>query len=160
MSLTLEDLASNSNHCCCAYGRVVVTRSQCAPDASYLRDWVNVLLRYGKSHPLGLGVVVIIDANAQPPTEAERGAIRTAYVNVKSVVRGCVQVVEGQGFIAAAMRGALTLTNMTAGLGFPIKVVGEVAEAAPLLAKMLADPRVDAAHLLRAATEIRARLTR
>jgi hypothetical protein len=159
--ITLEDLASNSQHSCCVYGNIVLTRSLCAPDAAYLKDWSSAILRYGKSQPQGLGALVLIDENAQPPNEAERVAIKDGYLSVRHVVRGVVQVVEGHGFTAAAKRGALTVISLAAGIGIPIKVAGTVTEAALLLAKMLGpamDRRIDAASLSKAAEELRVRM--
>ena len=143
--LTLEVLVSTSEHCCCAFGNVVLTRSLRAPDALYLRDWVNAILRHGRTQPQGLGIVIFIDAEAQPPNEAERGLIKDGFIRVRPVVRGAVQVIEGQGFMAAAMRGALTVTSLASGIGYPIKVTGDVGQAATLLSKMLLksmDPRI------------------
>jgi hypothetical protein len=159
---TLEDLASNRSHCCCAYANIVLTRSLCAPDPAYVHEWAIAILRYARTQPQGLGLLVLIDAAAQPPNEAERTTIKNGYMKLRSVVRGAVQVIEGEGFMASAMRGALTITNLAAGIGFPIKVAGTVSEAVPLLTKTLGsamDPRLDAAGLTRAAADIRARLT-
>jgi hypothetical protein len=152
--LPLEELASNDKHSCFAIGNIVLTRSLWAPDAVYLREWVNALERYAQTQPRALGVVILIDERAHPPNEAERNEIRQAYTSVKHIVRGAVQVVEGHGFMAAAKRSALMIINLTAGIGVPIKVVGALPEALPTLAKMLGDamdPRIDAAALTRAA---------
>jgi hypothetical protein len=123
-----------------------------------LRRWTDVLHKHARSYPDGLGLIVFIDANAKPPEETERKSITEAYARVSSVVRGAVQVVEGHGFTAAAIRGALTLINATKSLNVPIKVAGCVSEGAPKLESLLGpamDPRIDAAALTRAASMMR-----
>lgn len=161
--LALEDLASTKVHCCCAYGNIVLTRSLHAPDSEYIVEWANGIIGYARTHPQGLGLLNLIDANAQPPTENERVVIRNGFMKLRPVVRGAVLVVEGQGFIAAAMRGALTLINLRATYGYPVKVAGDIAEATPQLVKMLGsamDTRVDTVGLEQAAREVKAKLER
>ena len=161
-AVALEDLISTAQHCCVALGNVVLTRSLCAPDPAFLRDWTNAVLNHAKAHPQGLGLIIIIDENAPPPTEAERTPIKNAYVATQSVVRGVVQIVEGAGFMAAAKRGAMAVINLATGIGVPIKVAGNIAEGTPLLRKLLGpamDTRLDAAALTRASDSLRARLS-
>jgi hypothetical protein len=158
--LPLEELASNSQHCCCALGNIVVTRSLVPPDGPYLKDWVAAILRYGQAQPRGIGLVVLIDADAPPPNEPARVGIKEAYVTVGSVVRGAVQVFEGEGFAAAAKRSVMTIINMATAIGFPIRVTGTVPEATKVLHKLLAPvltPSVDLAALSRIAELMRER---
>lgn len=156
----LEELASNSQHCCFALGNIVVTRSLVPPDFVYLKDWVSAILRYGKEQPQGLGLLVLIDENAPPPGEPDRTAIKDAYVIVRPVVRCAVQVVEGEGFAAAAKRSVLTIINLATAIGYPIRVTGNVTEATKLLHKLLAgalSPSIDVAALSRIAELMRER---
>jgi hypothetical protein len=161
ISSALVDLANTREHCCCALGNIVVTRSLSAPDDAYLKRWVSAVLDHGKKHPQGLGVLVLIDACAAPPGEAQRIAIKNAYVSLRGVVRGAVQVVKGEGFAAAAKRSLLTVINLATGIGYPIKVTGNVVEAASALRKVLGnalDPSVDATLLGEVAGSVRSRL--
>jgi hypothetical protein len=156
----LEELASNSQHCCLALSNIVVTRSLVAPDFVYLKDWTSAIHRYGKEQPQMLGLLVLIDENAPPPGEPDRTAIKDAYVLVRPVVRCAVQVVEGEGFGAAAKRSVLTIINLATAIGYPIRVTGDVAEATKLLHKLLAgalSPRIDVAALSRIAELMRER---
>jgi hypothetical protein len=129
----------------------------CAPDADYVREWVKALVKHAKARPQALGLVMLIDEGALPPNEAERVVIKNGYLSVQNIVSGAVQVVEGHGFAAAAKRSALMIINLTSGVGIPIKVVGSIADAAPLLIKLLATAGLDAERLTRAVEAVRAR---
>ncbi|HTU57427.1 MAG TPA: hypothetical protein VMF89_03320 [Polyangiales bacterium] len=157
--LALTQLASNSQHCCFALGNIVVTRSLVPPDAAYLPEWTSAILRYGEDHPQGLGLLVLIDENAPPPPgELERSAIKAAYVAVRPVVRCAVQVVEGEGFAAAAKRSVLMIINLATAIGYPIRVTGNVAEATKVLHKLLGpamSAEIDVAALSRIADRMR-----
>jgi hypothetical protein len=159
--LQLEQLATNSQHCCCALGNVVVTRSLCAPDAAYLKDWTSSLNEYARTQPHGLAVIVLIDADAKPPGEAERTEIKNAYVAVRNSVRCAIQVVEGEGFAAAAKRSVMMIINLATGVGYPIRVTGTLTEATVLLKKLLGpamNDDIDAAALSKVAEAIRHQL--
>jgi hypothetical protein len=159
--LAFEELASNSQHCCFALGNIVLTRSLVPPDAEFLKEWIAVVSRHGKQHSEGLGLLVLIDAHAPPPAEPERAAIKNAYVTVRDVVRCGVQVVEGEGFAAAAKRSILMIINLATDIGYPIRVAGNVSEAAATLSKVLGNAmnnKVDAVALTRLAEIMRARL--
>lgn len=161
VNLALEELASNSQHCCYALGNIIVTRSLVPPDATYLKAWVEGVLRHAKQHTDGIGLVVLIDANAPPPGEAERAAIKNAYVTVRGAVRCGVQVVEGEGFAAAAKRSVLMIINLATDIGYPIRVAGTLSEAVALLSKLLGkamDSRIDTVALTRVSEMLRARL--
>jgi|GEM_PF-3566522 len=158
--LALTELTSHSQHCCFALGNIVVTRSLVPPDAAYLPEWMNAILRYGNDHPQGLGLLVLIDENAPPPGEPERAAIKDAYVTVRTVVRCAVQVVEGEGFAAAAKRSVLMIINLATAIGYPIRVTGNVAEATKILHKLLGpgmSAEIDVAALSRIADLMRER---
>lgn len=156
--LALTELASNNQHCCFALGNIVVTRSLVPPDVAYLPEWISAIQRYGRDHPQGLGLLVLIDENAPPPGELERSAIKAAYVTVRTVVRCAVQVVEGEGFAAAAKRSVLTIINLATAIGYPIRVTGNVTEATKVLHKLLGpamSPEIDVAALSRIADRMR-----
>ena len=155
--LAIEELASNSQHACCALGNIVVTRSLVPPDAAYLKLWLEGVTRHAKQHPQGIGLLVLIDQDAPPPAEAERAAIKNAYASLRSMVRGGVQVVEGEGFAAAAKRSVLTIINLATDIGYPLRVAGNVTEATALLGKTM-DRRIDAAGLTRVSSMLRVRL--
>ena len=135
--LAIEELASNSQHACCALGNIVVTRSLVPPDAAYLTRWIEAVTRHCKQHPEGIGLLVLIDRDAPPPAEAARVAIKDAYVRLRGMVHGGVQVVEGEGFAAAAKRSVLTIINLATDIGYPIRVAGNVTDATALLTKLL-----------------------
>src|SRR5262245_8345233 len=101
-ALSIEELPSNSQYACCALGNIVVTRSLVPPDAGYLKQWLDGVMQHAKKHPDGIGLLVLIDSEAPPPGEAARAAIKNAYVSLRGMVLGGVQVVEGEGFAAAA----------------------------------------------------------
>ncbi|HET8933258.1 MAG TPA: hypothetical protein VFN67_07470 [Polyangiales bacterium] len=159
--LAIEELASNNQHSCSAIGNIVVTRSLVPPDGAYLKQWLEGVTHHAKQHPEGIGLLVLIDEKAPPPAEAERAAIKDAYVSLRGKVRGGVQVVEGEGFAAAAKRSVLMIINLATDIGYPIRVAGNVTDATALLNKLLGkamDARIDAAELTRVGSMLRVRL--
>jgi hypothetical protein len=144
---------------CGAYGNVVILLTLGAPDENLVTRWVDAVSKYGRELEQDLGLLVVIAGDARVPSDAERTTISHAFAGVATVVRGAVEVVEGRGFIAAAMRGALTVINLTKSLGYPIKVASNFAEATTHLRRLLGtafDSRIDAASLSRATETLRA----
>lgn len=159
--LAIEEIASNSQHACCALGNIVVTRSLVPPDAAYLKQWLEGVTRHAKQHAEGIGLLVLIDQDAPPPGEAARAEIKDAYVRLRGLVLGGVQVVEGEGFAAAAKRSVLTIINLATDIGYPIRVAGNVTDATATLSKLLGkamDRKIDAAELTRVGAMLRVRL--
>lgn len=148
-----------SGQYCCACGNVVMLRTTRPPDNEVAARYMAAVLEYGKQFPQGIGLIVAIDPSARVPTDVERKTITTIMAGIAGVVRGAVEVVEGQGFVAAAMRGALTVINMAVKLGYPIKVASSFAEATALLRRSLGasfDAQIDEACLSRGAEVLRA----
>jgi hypothetical protein len=157
--LRLKELCRDLEHCCCAYGNIVLALTLTAPDAAYLRTATQAITQLGLGYPQGVGLITMVDGNTPPPSEVTRAAIQQLFRDIAGFTRGGIMVVEGQGFKASAKRSAITLINMTTRLPYPIKVAASVSEAEPLLMKMLGpafDVRITAAGLADAAASMRA----
>ena len=103
-------------------------------------------------------MMIVIDASAEPPSDRARRAVKQSLLDMRPVLRGAVQVVEGHGFVAAAKRSAITVINLTSQYGFPIKVAGTVPEGGLMIAKMLGgalDPSVTMASINAAVETVR-----
>lgn len=152
-AIELRELCRTEAQCCCAYGNIVWIYTSGEPTPAWITRAVEDVVRLGRDYPNGLGLLLLIDSGTKPPSEATRAAIRQAFNDMKDVVCGGVLVIEGHGFMAAAKRSAVTLIRLALHQPFPLKVVGSVAEAIPLLLPMLSatvDPRADGLALERA----------
>lgn len=118
-----------------SYGNVVLCISRASPSRALLQGAVVLARELSTKYPLGVAILVVIEAACPPPEEEARKAVQETYRALQPMVRGAAYVVEGEGFAAAAKRGALALINMTVRAGFPIKVCGTVNEALPWLQK-------------------------
>ncbi|HEU4405933.1 MAG TPA: hypothetical protein VFS43_11760 [Polyangiaceae bacterium] len=98
--------------------------------------WVDGLL---EAYPHKGGVIVIVQANAPPPSDASRSRIDRAYSEYgRGVVAGAM-VIEGRGFVAASIRSVLSLMMLTSKYSYPIKTFSNVDDGAAFLANKLPD---------------------
>jgi hypothetical protein len=86
--------------------------------------------------------------------------LRSIYATLKSVIKGAVLVVEGEGFVASAKRSVITVFASSAAQPFPMKVAGTPAEGAAKIVKLLGpalDPRLNLASIADAISAVKAR---
>jgi hypothetical protein len=106
---------------------------------------------------------VVIDSQAGPPDEATRKALQGCYTELRDIIRAAVHVVEGEGFVSAAKRGALTLLNLTAKPPFPTRIAATLDEGALTMRKVLGplwNPEMQPRALSAAMLQLRAPLMR
>lgn len=132
-----QELVTDPDHCCCAFGNVVLIYSLRVPTNSHVERTVGAIAELGRRYPAGLGLLLLLDPSAGAPDEPARRAIRQFYFDIATFVRAGVQVIEGEGFVAAGKRSVVTLINMGTKLPFPLKVVGSLEQGSSLLLELL-----------------------
>lgn len=109
--------------------------------------WVDALLA---SYPGKCGgLIVLIQANASPPSEVARKRIDAAYhAYGRGVVAGAM-VIEGTGFVAASIRSALSVLMLTSRYPYPMKTFATVPEGVALIAgKLTGNARMPASTII------------
>jgi len=97
----------------------------------------RMVLEQGKKHPGGLGGLVIIPSEANPPPEEVRRAIGELLVNVTPQLRCLCWLVEGAGFRAATVRAALIGLRVFSRRSYPTHVARDMTEAIGWILKNL-----------------------
>jgi hypothetical protein len=131
------ELYRDAEHVMGSYANLVILASVAPPTPRVVAASRDVAQRVAVDHPEGVGVFIVIDSRAGPPDEASRKALEQVYVELRKVVRAAVHVVEGEGFVAAAKRGALTLINLTVKPGFPTKVASTIDDGIAVMRRTL-----------------------
>ncbi|MBX3274639.1 MAG: hypothetical protein KF729_30515 [Sandaracinaceae bacterium] len=116
-----------------ACGPIAVSVWQSAPRIEHAQASVALLQRLSRAHGK-IGLLAILAEGCALPDEAVRATLGEGLVRVESHIAGVANVVEGQGFRAAALRGALTSLALLVGARYPQKVFGDVGAAAAFLA--------------------------
>jgi hypothetical protein len=89
----------------------------------------KMVLEQSEEHPGGLGCLVIIPANASPPPDDVRAAIKGVLTRLAPKLRCLCWVVEGSGFRAAAVRATLTGLRMFSRPPYPTNVASSMSQA-------------------------------
>lgn len=121
----------DAQHVIAVCENAVVTYSIDAPNARYLEAWTDTMQLVAGQFADGLLAITLISPRARAPDDASRAHIRDTMLRNAARIRAFAYVVEGEGFGAAAIRGALSLIHLTARYPFPLKVFGRVDDAVP-----------------------------
>lgn len=121
----------DADHAIAVCGNVVLSYSAKPPNPHYLKAWTLAMDELVVRLEAQVSVVTIIRSGTRTPDEPSRLAIRTTISRHMDDIGAFAFVVEGEGFMAAAMRSALSLMNLTARYKFPQKVFATMSEAAP-----------------------------
>lgn len=113
----------------------VLTYSSDAPNPSFLEAWTRTVARVAEQSPGGLLALTIIEGGVRPPDDASRTRIRNTVMRHAAELKAFAYVIQGEGFGAAALRGALSVMSLAARYPFPMKVFGRVEEAVPWMLK-------------------------
>jgi len=138
----------------------VFTYSDDAPNPHFLDAWTRTVEQVAAQFQDGLYAMTIIDSRVRAPDDASRLHIRTTVMRHAAQLKAFAYVVEGEGFGAAALRGAISLMSLAARYPFPMKVFGHVEEAVPWMLKhpTLGAKRTSMAKLVRLANSLRSEL--
>jgi hypothetical protein len=132
---SLRVIAAGNEHGYVVFGNLIFGLESTEPSIPYINGFnatVTNLIRAGHS---GVGIMVVIRPDAKPPSEEVRKHIVRVAREFAPHVLAFAHVIEGEGFLAAAKRAAMTFIMTTARLGFPLKVFSNMREAMPWLLK-------------------------
>lgn len=150
-------LYADAAHVIRRHGSFLLTFSLAAPNAASLRAWASAIEQLDSP----VLVMIVIDSSARAPDGPTKDAIQQTTLRLQHRIAAFAYVVEGEGFTAAAVRGAISLIGMFAHYAFPQRVVATVNEAAAWLRRNLpasGDHSHDAAEITRAIDAMRAEL--
>jgi Asp-tRNA(Asn)/Glu-tRNA(Gln) amidotransferase A subunit family amidase len=156
--LDVRQVYADEMHRTVAFHNVTVSYSRDEPTAPFLNAWTDKVRELRRTYPKGIGVLIVIDSDAKPPSEEVRELVTKVLRDMGSSILGLAHVVEGRGFMAASKRSALSLVTLVARFPFPIKIF-DAADLgiAWLLSRMgdAAAPEVTAPRLLTVARDLR-----
>lgn len=115
---------------------LIVTFGRNEPSIALLDNFVDSAKRLRVSHAK-LVAMIVIESAAKPPSDEIRAATSRALHSVGPDMLAMAHVIEGKGFVAAALRGAVTTLSLLNRFPFPIHAFGEVDEAASWLSERL-----------------------
>jgi len=122
-------------HCLAWHENVQITLSLGQPSLEFMLKSTAELAALNRKWGKHCAVMVVIRSDADPPDEPARDYIRR---EIKRIDHACLaQVVEGTGFRGAAVRSALSMIAFAMRAPFPIKIFGEVDDAARWLSTEL-----------------------
>jgi hypothetical protein len=140
------------------FDNVEMILSRTPPSRAVMRRIILELEGLSRANPGGIGALLVIRSDVTPPDEQARAYIRKELGRAPMVA--AAQVVLGKGFVGAAMRSVLSLIQLLARPGYPMKVFGDLGSASHWLAKELgarSGHAPEARGLTLAATEVAAR---
>jgi hypothetical protein len=109
--------------------------SRTPPSRAVMRRIIVELEGLARAYPSGVGSLLVIRSDVAPPDEEARAYIREAFGQAPIVA--AAQVVLGKGFVGAAMRSVLSLIQLLARPGYPMKVFGDPGSASQWLVNEL-----------------------
>jgi len=134
---TYELLYADDDYCAGLVGPVLALIAQGHPKSIVVgqgRQWAK---RVASERPDGGAFIVVVRSDAPVPSEEARGYIRSWIEECQRFAKAGSFVIEGQGFLAAALRGALTTVTLVARLPYPLKVHGTIDEGAAFIVAKL-----------------------
>ncbi len=151
--MSLENVTRLDGFAAGSVGPLAITTWDGVPTLEHARAAVSTLDRVRTKEKIVL-IMAVVGANTPPPDAEVRNLVGQAMTAVGDKMRAAVQVVEGQGFRAAAIRGVLIGMGLLIRAKHPEKVCQTVAEAAQFLAQH-SEGRLQPTDIVRAVTELR-----
>jgi hypothetical protein len=131
----------DEQHVIAVRGNVVLSCSIDAPNPRFLEACSRTIDSLARQPSPPLLLLTIIDRQARAPDDAGKLAIRQTMLRHAAQIHAFAYVVEGEGFAAAAVRGALSIISLLARYSFPHKVFGRVEDAVPwMLSRPISSP--------------------
>jgi hypothetical protein len=134
---SLHVLYEDAFHCTAMYQDLQLCVSRGEPSLEFLHQAVALIQQQVGHWPDGMGLLIVISADAPPPGEATRRYMSKAYPAVSKHLRGIARVIEGEGFVAAAKRSAISFIDLAMRLHCPSKVTGNVDDGAAWLLRQM-----------------------
>lgn len=152
----------DETQCFARMGDVLVAVSLTEPTPAMLADLALEVKEHAARGGAASGIFILVDKAGDPPGEAARANIRRLLVGVAGSCAGLACFVEGEGFVAATKRSAMTLVVMATRASFPVKIFGSSLEAAGWLLDRVgktASKGLRPAQIASGAEALRARLS-
>jgi hypothetical protein len=137
MAVRAEVYLADDDQCVALYGPVFILIARREPTTDLARRTEPALAKLAQRFNGKGGMIAVIKANVRPPSEKGRERIMRSMRACETAVSCGAMVIEGEGFVAAANRGAMTMMLMAVGPSYAIKVFGTVARAATFLCSRL-----------------------
>jgi hypothetical protein len=138
---------------CGSRGPLLISVWDAAPTLEMASIAASVLQQVARTES-GVVVLSVLGPNTPPPEGAVRQAFAESFDRHKSRIAAVAQVVEGEGFRAAAMRSVLVGITLLLRPGFEQKACATIADAAQFLSEH-SKGKVGAADVIRGVTELR-----
>lgn len=147
----------DGQHVIAVHENTVLTYSSEAPNPGFLQAWTRTVEQVIEQLQAGLLAVTIIECGVRAPDDGSRLQIRNTLMRHAAELQAFAYVVEGEGFGAAAVRGAISLISLAARYPFPLKVFGRAEEAVPWMLNRphRGDRRASVPKLLSVANSLR-----
>jgi hypothetical protein len=133
---------------------VVIARQEPSREIAHMADVCVTALE--RKYRGKLALMIVIKSEVSPPSEEARVRIRDAMRTCERTMATGAIVVEGHGFIATAMRSALSMMLFVVRPKFPVKVFNLVDDgAAHICAGLDRDADVTGTALAQAVRDLR-----
>ena len=146
----------DDDQCCALVGpvMVVIARQEPSREIAQIADACVTALE--RKYRGKVALMIVIKSEVSPPSEEARARIRDAMRMCERAMTVGTIVVEGHGFIATAMRSALSMMLFVVRPKFPVKVFNLIDEGAAHICSALdRDADLTAATLAQAVRELR-----
>lgn len=130
---SLRVISAGSDHSYVVFANLIFGLESAEPSILYINGFKSTIDTIMRAGAAGVGIMVVIRPDAKPPSEEVRKHIVRTAREFAPHVRAFAHVIEGEGFLSAAKRAAMTFIMTTARLGFPLKVFSNMREAMPWL---------------------------
>lgn len=129
----LRTLRADDDHRVLTCNNIVVGIENTPPTITYIDCVFGAIRDLAEEYGGGIGLMAVIRSDARPPDDMTRRHIIKVLTEMSGSMGGFAHVVEGEGFVAAAKRSALSLLVMAARTRFPLKIFRSPAEGLPWL---------------------------
>jgi hypothetical protein len=147
----------DDDQCCALIGPVMVVIARQEPSHEIAKIADTCVTALERKYRGKLALMVVIKSEVSPPSDEARARIKDAMRTCERAIGIGAIVVEGHGFIATAMRSALSMMLFVVRPKFPVKVFNLVDDGASHICSALdRDAELTGAALAQAVRELRA----
>jgi hypothetical protein len=146
----------DEDQCCALVGPVMVVIARQEPSREIAKMADSCVTALERKYRGKLALMVVIKSEVNPPSEEARVRIKDAMRTCERAITVGAIVVEGHGFVATAMRSALSMMLFVVRPKFPVKVFNLVDDGAShVCAGLDRDADLTGATLSQAVRELR-----
>jgi hypothetical protein len=125
------------DHCVATWDRVLLQVWRLSTTAEAIENLYTVTRAFMAQERRPISSLAIVESTSPPPSDAVRKALSKYYRELAPKMNAAIVVAEGGGFRAAIVRGVGLTLSMLAPKKLPFTFLGDVNEAAQLLAPNL-----------------------